>query len=138
VLLQRQLDAFVNDLALGPQGDIYVAAETPMNCQFRDDPECWGTEGLVMQIDPNTGFSIRDAYIIGRLNDSARAIAVGPDGRVFVTGYTFSPDLPLTPNALMTTINDGSNPNAYFAAFNADLQVLYTTYLTGTNSGQGY
>ena len=138
VLLQRQVDAFVNDLALGPQGDIYVAAETPMNCQFREDPECWGTEGLVMQIDPNTGFSIRDAYISGRLNESARAIAVGPDGRVFVTGYTFSPDLPLTPNALMTTINDGSNPNAYFAAFNADLQVLYTTYLTGTNSGQGY
>ncbi len=137
VLLQRSQYALPIDLALGPHGDIYTTSVS-QGCDPRYDADCTGSDVVVSKIDPNTGYSTADGWLGGHNMDQPAAIAVAADGRVFVTGYTYSDDLPLAPNAFMRTINSNNNPNGFFAVFDADLQVTYATYLVGTYNGQGW
>ena len=80
----------------------------------------------------------RATYYGGGGNDISRAIAIGPDGDVWIAGETSSTDLP------MVTPIQGSNKggaqscsggDAFLARFNPDLTGLrFATYLGGSGS----
>jgi len=59
------------------------------------DPTLTGFRDIfVMQLDPQSGNIIYSTYLGGTLPDEARDVALGPDGAVYVAGYTTSDDFP--------------------------------------------
>lgn len=83
-------------------------------------------------IDPVLSYS---TYLGGELFDEARAVAVGPDGSAYVTGFTISPNLPVSGSAFQ-----GANAGVIdvFVTKFAPTGVapLYSTYLGGANADE--
>jgi hypothetical protein len=64
-------------------------------------------------------------------------VAVNDNGEIYVTGYTSSDDFPTTSNAVHTTKQGGID--VIVAQLSADgSQLLYGTYLGGSNRDEGY
>lgn len=87
-------------------------------------------------IDPILSYS---TYLGGSNIDGANAIAVAPDGTAFVSGGTFSLDLPVV-HALQP--NHGGPDDFYRDAFVSKISadgstLLYSTYLGGKNEDVG-
>lgn len=75
-------------------------------------------------------------FLGGSEHDSGAGIAVGASGDVYVTGYTHSPDFPVTTGAFDEDIN-GSN-DVFVTRINPDgTALLYSTFLGGTSSESG-
>jgi hypothetical protein len=82
----RGTDVFV---AVGPQGDVFVACTT--------DANDWASGGFDTTLDgltdaaaiklTNAGQHVWSTYLGGKGEDSARGIAVSPDGSVYVVGH---------------------------------------------------
>ena len=92
------------------------------------------SDAYVAQYDM-AGNVVQVARIGGTLEDSANAIAVGPDREVYITGGTLSTDFPTTTGAYQTRKNyDIHIPTAFVVGFKADLTDLqFATYLGGSN-----
>jgi uncharacterized protein (TIGR03437 family) len=83
-------------------------------------------------------------YLGGASDDSAHAVAVDPQGNVYVVGETVSADFPVTPGALQQ-LHAGvpgsfydylyylsvPRPDAFIAKFDASGRLMYSTYLGG-------
>jgi len=70
-------------------------------------------------------------YLGGSREDAATALALAPRGdRIYIGGYTLSPDLPITPSALQTRL-EGSTNGFLFAIDVASGRLFYGTYLGG-------
>jgi hypothetical protein len=71
-------------------------------------------------------------YLGGSREDAATAVALAPGGDVvYIGGYTFSPDFPITGTAPQMKLNGLSN--GFFSAIDLRSgQLLYSTYLGGT------
>ena len=76
--------------------------------------------------------TLRAATLLGGIApDEIRAMAVGPDGTVYVAGTTESANFPATPGAFDTAL--GGEADAFVARFSADLTTLLAaTYVGGT------
>jgi hypothetical protein len=89
-------------------------------------------------------------YLGGDSNDSAHAVAVDPQGNVYVVGETVSADFPVTPGAFQqqhagvpgSFYNDliGSfpHPDAFIAKFDPSGKLVYSTYLGGSSDDMAY
>lgn len=71
-------------------------------------------------------------YMGGEGGEFGTCVAVGPTGIVVATGYTESPDFPLTVNALDQVLEGGSE--AFVVAYDANGNVLTSTFLGGADS----
>lgn len=72
-------------------------------------------------------------FMGGSDDETAQALALGPDGDVYIAGFTFSNDFPATTGAFDTTFNGGSD--AFAARLSGDLSTLhYATFLGGNRS----
>lgn len=61
------------------------------------------------------------AYLGGSFDDTATSVAVAPDGRIYVTGYTNSVDFPVKfPYQAQKTSGDNMDIEAFIAVFNVD------------------
>ncbi len=86
----------------------------------------------------NASYSI---HYIGNFGDAGQGIAVDFAGNVYLTGYTFSTDFPVTSNAFQTiapdTVSNGSN--AFVSIIHTDTfgisTLVYSTYLGGSGNG---
>lgn len=80
------------------------------------------------------GSQLLQATFLGGTDDeTAQALAVGPDGDIYISGFTFSNDFPVSTGAYDTTFNGGSD--AFAARLSPDLSTLrYATYLGGNRS----
>lgn len=65
-----------------------------------------------------------------------RAVAVGPDGSIYVAGETASADFPTTPGAFQR-VAGGAASAAFVARLAPDGAVLWSTLLSGTSGRQG-
>ena len=86
---------------------------------------------LPLVIDP----LLASTYFGGSGNEGrnfSSAICLGPDGSVYLTGLSDSPDLPTTPGVFGETY--GGVMDVFIARFNHDLsQLLSATYIGGSN-----
>jgi hypothetical protein len=145
----------VHALAIAPGGDVYVAGRT----QSSDLPNTAGGAqpahardyGYELAPEPNTTF-ISDAFVV-RLNgsltqvvqstylggdeaDEANALAIAPNGDVYVAGTTGSGNFPHTEGGAQETV---SVSDAFVARLNAGLtQILQATYLGGNGIEEAY
>jgi uncharacterized protein (TIGR03437 family) len=85
---------------------------------------------FVTKLDPD-GEVVFSTYFGGSGDDTATAIAVGPDGGVYVTGATASLDFPTNPEAFQPAAHA---PGAKFLfKLNSDGTLAYSTYFAGLN-----
>ncbi|HEX4321831.1 MAG TPA: chitobiase/beta-hexosaminidase C-terminal domain-containing protein, partial [Acidobacteriaceae bacterium] len=71
--------------------------------------------------------------------DVAQAIAVNPAGNAYVTGYTFSPNFPVTDQAFQQTFaGSAALSNAFVTELNlTGTALVYSTYLGGSGAAGG-
>ncbi|HSU55938.1 MAG TPA: SBBP repeat-containing protein [Candidatus Dormibacteraeota bacterium] len=101
-------------------------------------------DGFVAKFDNTASNLLYFTYLGGSKSDAALDLAVDAAGHAFVTGFTDSPDFPVT-NAVFPTIGGGRSPT--FESFATDAFVselnetgsgfVYSTYLGGTLADRG-
>jgi hypothetical protein len=102
-----------------------------------------GVDAIVGQMDLTKSGEpslIYTTYFGGSGLDEPRAIALDPSGKVLVTGYTLSTDLPTTPGAYQPTL--GGNADAFLARLDLTAPpegvISYLTYLGGIGGDVAY
>ena len=87
-------------------------------------------------IDPILSYS---TYVGGSSNDRGNSIAVDSDGNAYITGYTYSANLPTTAGVLQIANGGASQTQDVFVAkLNAaGTALIYSTYLGGTSDDLG-
>ncbi len=131
-----------NGIAVDSQGFAYVTGTTASS-NFPTTPGSLqpqfsgGTDAFVARFSP-TGSLIYSTFLGGSAADQGLAIAVDSNSLAYVTGVTFSSNLPTTANAYSTTYTGGANGTAFLSVVNsAGSQLLYSSYLGGTGGDQG-
>lgn len=129
----------VTGVAIDGSGDLYAAGWTEalnFPIVLAEQAASGGSvDAFIVKLNP-TGTSLLYAtYIGGSGDDRAAAIAVNASGQAYVTGSTASPNFPLH-LPLRSTL--GGAKTAFVLELNATgNQLLYSTYLGGTNYDQG-
>ncbi len=66
-----------------------------------------GEDAFIIKMDPSSGNLLYSSFLGGSDLDIATKLFLEPSGRVAISGYTFSTNLPITPNAYQP-INRGN------------------------------
>ena len=86
------------------------------------------------KLNPTGSALVYSTYLGGSSTDEAYGIAVDSSGNAYVTGYTDSPNFPITSGAFQTSLED-RRENAFVAKLNPTGSALvYSTYLGGSDS----
>jgi hypothetical protein len=147
-------------LAVDKEGSVYVtgytySADFPLEHPYEKAPPIVTSSNgrypasYVTKFSPDGSSLIYSTYLGGTYQDYGSAIAVDSKGEAYVTGYTNSPDFPVTAGAFQTicganwTVNDGvytrttncgedSNVSTYVTKLNAaGTGLVYSTFLGG-------
>jgi hypothetical protein len=99
-------------MAIGASGEIYVALRTtspdyPTTSGAYDEVHNGGPDIAVSKLDGDLSSLLASTFIGGGGADAAISIAIDGSGKIYVTGYTDSPDYPTTPGAYDETANGG-------------------------------
>lgn len=119
-------------IAADPAGHAYVTGYTE-SLDFPSAGKVLGTGGnrdvFVAKLSPAGSAFLYVTYLGGNAAEWGRAIAVDPQGHVFVTGHTNSSDFP-TVSAVQTQF--GGTDDAFVAKLNPDgSKLLFSTFLGG-------
>jgi hypothetical protein len=127
-------------IAIGTAGNAYVTGGT-YSADFPITPGAFDAtingpyDSFVAKLDPTGSPLLYSTFIGGGGDDGGHSIAIDSAGNAYLTGYTSSPDFPITPGAFDTTYNGAD-------AFVAELDstgssLLYSTYLGGGDNDWG-
>ena len=132
-------------LAVDSSGIMYVTGftvspEFPTTLNAISTTYLGGEDAFILKMDPSSGSLIYSSFVGGSGLDIATKLYLEPTNHVAITGYTFSTDLPITPNAFQP-INHGNGD-----AFIMDLDltktglsaVLYSSYYGGSDTDVSY
>jgi hypothetical protein len=130
-------------IAVGKDGSIYFALST-LSQQFPTTGGAYqpvpagGQDALIGQIDTTkSGVDslVHASYLGGTSNEEVHAMVLDADGNMVITGYTLSPDFPVTGDAMQRQNN--GNADAFIAVVNLSANgsagLLYGTYLGGSH-----
>jgi hypothetical protein len=126
-------------IALGSNGDLYLACHSPSNRLPIEakPPKQPATEGdfdaYVLRLNPQTGKLIYATRIGGSNYDEAARVKVDRDGFAYVLGLTKSRDFPTTANALQPRYGGGDS-DGFLVKVAPDGQVVYATFLGGSGA----
>jgi hypothetical protein len=147
-------------IALDAAGNAYITGGTE-SADFPTTPGAFQSSkpapgnvfnAFVTKLNSDGSALIYSTYLGGSAYDLARGIAVrqrhrgdqegheaGRAVRVYVTGYTYSSDFPITPGAFQPTKPNGpSASTAFVTALNSDRSgLIYSTYLGGSSNYLG-
>jgi hypothetical protein len=129
-------------IALGANGDVYLACHSPSNHlsidakppkppAFEDDLDAY-----VLRLNPKSGKLIYATRVGGSAYDEASRIKVDKDGFAYVVGFTKSHDFPATANALQTRFGGGDS-DAFLLKVAPNGQIVYATFIGGNGADQG-
>lgn len=132
-----------SSIAAAPDGTFWVAGGTFSpdfpSAGFAYQPQYTPSgDAFLTQLNPALGGSslLYVTFLGGSNDDAAKKVIVDAAGRVIVTGYTTSPDFPVTPDAMQSQFGGASdvfvtilNPAASTSSRSA--QLVYATYFGG-------
>lgn len=131
-------------LAVDYQGNAYVACITSSSDFPTVGPASFGTApsgrdtAFITKLNSTGTALVYSTYLGGTQNDSAYAIALDSNNNAYVTGFTSSPDFPVTSNAFQSNLVSGAQDNVFLTKLSADGQsLLYSTYLGGGGLDDG-
>jgi PKD repeat protein len=87
-------------------------------------------DGFVTKLNPTGTAAIFSTYLGGTANDGLAESMIDPDGNLLITGYSRSPNFPVTPDALFGA-NQGSNDGVIVKLTPDGQNILFSTYLGG-------
>jgi len=135
-------DEWIEDVAIGDNGDVYL-----FGCVESDDfpvlnaiqeERCpggflGGADLFVSIINGDGDALVYSTYLGGHSEDFAEAMALGPDGSIYLTGVTFSTDFPVV-NYFDASFGVGDTLDAVVARIAADgSELMYSSHLGGNN-----
>jgi hypothetical protein len=124
-------------IALDSTGSVYIGGQTTSTdfpATGYQKTSRGRNEGFLAKISPAGSLSY-STYFGGSADDSITALAIDPSGSVYVTGCTYSLDLPIV-NAYQRTNAGGQD--AFVARFDAaGASLLFSTYLGGSGGSLG-
>lgn len=136
-------------IAVDAEGHAYVTGSTSsVNFPVRNarQPRFAGFDDVfVMKLDPTGSRLIYSTYLGGGDSDMGHSIAIGPDGRAYVTGITSSSDFPVSARGWDRTPGGGDCgdglpcPDAFVAKlYIGGNGLIYSSYLgrTAPDSGE--
>lgn len=133
-----------NAIAVDASGNAYVAGFTRSPDFLLATPlqtTCGGCPGFadafVAELAPNGGALLHSTFLGGSADDHGEGIAVDSDGNIYVTGFTYSTDFPVTPGAYQTSLTSGKSA-AFVTKIAPDFSSLtFSTYLQGNGLNYG-
>jgi hypothetical protein len=143
------LDDFGRGIALDATGNAYITGWTvcrstictfPTVNAFQPNFAGGNNDAFVTKIDSSGSSLVYSTYlgggkIINGTEDWGEAIAIDNFGSAYVTGYTYSPDFPVTAGAFDTT---RAGLDAFVTKFTPDgSSLVYSTFLGGAGREQG-
>ena len=143
------LDDFGRGIALDGLGNAFITGWTvcrstictfPTVNAFQPNFAGGNNDAFVTKIDSSGSSLVYSTYlgggkIINGTEDWGEAIAVDSFGSAYVTGYTYSPDFPITAGAFDTT---RAGLDAFVTKFTPDgASLVYSTFLGGAGREQG-
>jgi hypothetical protein len=143
------LDDFSRGIALDTSGNAYITGWTvcrttvctfPTVNAFQPNFAGGNNDAFVTKIDSSGSSLVYSTYlgggkIINGTEDWGEAIAVDSTGSAYVTGYTYSPDFPVTAGAFDTS---RAGLDAFITKFTPDgAGLVYSTFLGGAGREQG-
>jgi len=143
------LDDFSRGIALDVSGNAYITGWTvcrstictfPTVNAFQPNFAGGNNDAFVTKIDSSGSSLVYSTYlgggkVINGTEDWGEAIAVDSAGSAYVTGYTYSPDFPVTAGALDTS---RAGLDAFITKFTPDgAALVYSTFLGGAGREQG-
>lgn len=126
-------------IAVDGAGEAYVTGYTSSTDFPTSNPlqssSGGGSDAFVAKLNAAGSQLAYSTYLGGRGNDRGLSIALDPTGEAFVTGSTESPNFPVA-GAYQATFGGGTD--GFLAKLNAaGSQLVYSTYLGGTQTDQG-
>lgn len=131
-----------NGIAVDVSGSAYVTGATnSVNFPLKNAIQLTlqgQTDAFITKLSPAGNSLIYSTYLGGSKEDAGSAIALGVDGSAFITGYTYSPDMPVI-NAFQPQLNNQQGlRDAFVAKLNsAGDGIDYCTYLGGSGEDIG-
>jgi beta-propeller repeat-containing protein len=137
-------------IAVDAQGLVYVAGSTfsadlPTSSNAYQPEYASTGEIFLTRLDLSGGTVVYSTYLGGSGIDDVKKIVLEPSGRVALTGYTMSPDFPVTQNAWQPMIGDGGAgvaSNAFLTILDPSGQpghvLIYSTYFGGSGAEVAY
>jgi len=129
-----------DDIAIGPNGDIYLACHSPDDRLAIASKPAKSTrdemDGYVLRFNPRTGNMIYATRLAGSSYDIAARIKVDREGFAYVAGYTKSRDFLITSGARQKEFAGGDS-DAILVKIAPDGSIAYSTFLGGSGTDQG-
>lgn len=123
-------------IAVDSQGNAYIAGVTSSSdfpVRNAIQPNLQGSSDVFAAKVTSIGGLLFSTYLGGSGVDVGNAIAVDPSGSIYVAGYTYSTDFPVTVPAVQAD-NAGGCDAFLFKLSPAGDTLLYATYLGGSGS----
>ena len=142
-LLGGSFDDTATSLAVDPEGRVWVAGATnsldfptvrPLQTAYAGPLREFEGDVFVARLSTDGTRLDFSTYFGGTLHDQSTGLALGPDGHVYVTGFTDSPDFPTTPGALYTARQGRTDAFALRLSIEepTNWSLRYSTYLGGS------
>jgi hypothetical protein len=130
-------------IAVDAAGNIYVAGVT-FSLDFPTAGNAYQTtyggdgDAFLAELNPTNGTLVYSTYLGGQSIDEVKKIVIEPGGHVGMTGYTISPDYPVTQLAYNTAF--GGNGNAFLTILDLTRQqgLVYSTFFGGSGGEVAY
>ena len=91
-------------------------------------------DAFVTKLNSTGSALVYSTFIGGNVEDVGRAIAIDAGGNAYITGWTSSPNFPVTKGAYQSALGSDTAINAYVTELNSTgAALLYSTFIGGNN-----